>query len=40
MKTPIILLAVLLCVVSASFRDASEYRTHIHNKNFKPVVKT
>jgi hypothetical protein len=39
MKTPIILLAILLCV-SASFRDASEYRTHIHNKNFKPVVKT
>ena len=38
MKTPIILLALVLCTY-AMF-DASAYRTHIHNYNFKPNVKT
>lgn len=38
MKTPIILLALVLCTY-AMF-DASMYRNHIHNKNFKPHVKT
>ena len=38
MKTPIILLALVLCTF-AMF-DVSMYRNHIHNNNFKPLVKT
>jgi cathepsin X len=38
MKTPIILLALVLC--ACAMFDASMYRNHIHNNNFKPVVKT
>ena len=38
MKTPIILLAVVLCT-TAMF-DASMYRNHIEAKNFVPLVKT
>lgn len=38
MKTPIILLALVLCTFAMV--DVSMYRNHIHNNNFKPVVKT
>lgn len=38
MKTPIILLALVLCTFATM--DVSMYRTHIHNNNFKPHVTT
>ena len=38
MKTPIILCAILL--VAFAIVDIEQYRSHIHNKNFKPHVKT
>gem|GEM_PF-4868501 len=38
MKTPIIVLALVLCTY-AMF-DVSMYKSHIHNNNFKPVVKS
>lgn len=36
MKTPIILLALVLC--TSALLDVSAYRKHIHNENFKPHV--
>ena len=36
MKTPIILLALVLCTYA--LLDVSAYRKHIHNENFKPHV--
>jgi cathepsin X len=38
MKTTIILLALVLCTFA--MLNLSMYKTHIHNYNFKPVVKT
>jgi cathepsin X len=38
MKTPIIFCAILL--VAFAMVDIEQYRAHIHNHNFKPVVKT
>jgi cathepsin X len=37
MKTPIILLALVLCTYALI--DASMYKSHIHNNNFKSHVK-
>jgi cathepsin X len=36
MKTPIILLALVLCTLAMV--DISMYKAHIHNNNFKPVI--
>lgn len=38
MKTPIILFALVLCTFA--MLDISMYKTHIHNHNFKPLIKT
>lgn len=38
MKTPIIICVLLL--VAFSMVDIEMYRSHIHNKNFKPVIKS
>lgn len=37
MKTPIIILALVLCTYA--MLDASMYRNHIESKTFKPLVK-
>ena len=38
MKTPIIIFALVLCTFA--MLDISMYKTHIHNNNFKPLIKT